>query len=668
MPRPYRRGRARAPYNFVPLETSDANNNSRNHVCQPMVAYESGNDLPSHAVYNNNLKSGYFTVRVNTVTPLYIRGMLTRQQVEENNKRRQAKQTENLHSTSEFFSHDGKTPLIPGSSLKGMLRSLVEVITFGKMHFVSDSPKIYYRAVAAPRGDSHGVAYEKIIGRFSKNVRAGYIVNKDGKWYIRPAKKILGDHIGKIKDIKRDQHTKKILKIFIQEVRNLKHFIDEDYVMASYPVVATKDDYLRVKSPQDGQRHNAYLICTGNMAETGSNADSPRSSYHLIGLPNDNVDLLEIPNHIVRDYLDGLSPFQKGDSDQSKSYMDSQRGILQHGKPVFYVTDPDKRHIVSQFGHTRNFRISHQIVDTQIEHDYNMRAVNPRDKVPSRLLDANLIDYADAMFGYISEKDQERSPVAYAGRISVTSATPTSQISLPDEEITPKILGSPKPTTYQHYLEQPDAATDNKNQLHHYGTQNATSRGHKQYWRQQGINLDKIKAKPEDIEGKEKVTTQIKPLKKGEFEFKVYFDNLNPQELGALAWALTLDNDLSSDKLESYHMLGMGKPHGMGVVELHPRLTLIDRSHRYANLFDEKSNGAWQLGKKSGDMSEFIAVFKDAVHQHTGVAFDDHWRIQQLRAMLRLQPQHSDFTYMALEEFRERIVLPYPTELDKSQR
>ncbi|MBK8024601.1 MAG: hypothetical protein IPK19_25045 [Chloroflexi bacterium] len=42
--------------------------------------------------------------------------------------------------TSEFFGIEG-VPRIPGSSLRGMLRALVEIITFGKIQPISNTRK-----------------------------------------------------------------------------------------------------------------------------------------------------------------------------------------------------------------------------------------------------------------------------------------------------------------------------------------------------------------------------------------------------------------------------------------------------------------------------------------------------------------------------------------------
>lgn len=67
--------------------------------------------------------SGYLTVELNTLTPLHIVGQ------QEGNGRR--------ITSSKFYRQDGQ-PVIPGSSIKGMLRSFVEAITSGWLSQVNE--------------------------------------------------------------------------------------------------------------------------------------------------------------------------------------------------------------------------------------------------------------------------------------------------------------------------------------------------------------------------------------------------------------------------------------------------------------------------------------------------------------------------------------------------
>ncbi len=91
--------------------------------------------------------------------------------------------------------------------------------------------------------------------------------------------------------------------------------------------------------------------------------------------------------------------------------------------------------------------------------------------------------------------------------------------------------------------------------------------------------------------------TQFKPLRPGvEFTFRVHFENLSESELGALCWVLHPHGEPGR---RYCHHLGMGKPLGMGAVELHARLHIINRPQRYKKLFSNDSGDSWQSGEEA---------------------------------------------------------------------
>lgn len=650
MPRKYQRNRgkqrAQSPYNFVPITQYQGD-------MTPYKPLPAERGLVDHDMFYDELNCGYFTVDLTPKTPLFIRGMLTRAQALANEQQRKKSKDDSSISTSDFFSYDGDAPVIPGSSLRGMIRSLVEIITCGKMHFVGDNPKIFFRAVAAKHDDPQGRAYKRIMGNpqpglhAGGNIGAGFLLKRNGKWYVHPAEPFDDMPFALVPD----KHE------VVKDVTGIKQLNRGNYQIGQFPVnyaMGKNNKARHVYTPTDLENAEAVLVCTGNMAETQSKDErikTGRKNFVLVKQERGKSPRL-INETTIRDYLDGLSPFQTDKNDQTAGFFDPDNGLLKEGRVVFFIEEDGE---VTRFGHAPNFRIAHFIDDE------SKRAVTPRDRVPNILLNPNFVDYADAMFGYVSEDDEQnkRTPKAYAGRISVTSAFPTNdEYKYHDGVITPRVLGGPKPTTFQHYLEQPDAATSDKSALTHYGHDDAIVRGHKLYWRQNIRGVKQIINDSEDI--KENVSTEIRPLVQGNFEFKVHFDNLTDSELGALAWALTLGGDDSA-----HHMLGMGKPHGMGVIKLSAQLTLINRKTRYSQLFNGHE---WAMGEdKDTNIEYYIRAFKNAINTHTGQAFDSQWRIRQLQAMLRLQPKHNDFAYMELEDFKDRPVLPYPTELiDKS--
>ena len=89
----------------------------------------------------------------------------------------------------------------------------------------------------------------------------------------------------------------------------------------------------------------------------------------------------------------------------------------------------------------------------------------------------------------------------------------------------------------------------------------------KDYWdplkdqNQEYIRTDKIK----DSQNRS-INGWIKP--KSEFETTLYVQNLQPKEIGALLWLLSLNKGLGADNEKHYFKLGYGKPLGFGSVEI----------------------------------------------------------------------------------------------------
>ena len=97
----------------------------------------------------------------------------------------------------------------------------------------------------------------------------------------------------------------------------------------------------------------------------------------------------------------------------------------------------------------------------------------PIDLIPAQLRSPEVIDFTEALFGFVRDDDElkQMSPQpkqgekgrSYAGRVFVGDATlnPGQQdiwlpVNAPDGILEPAILASPKPTSFQHYLTQPN--------------------------------------------------------------------------------------------------------------------------------------------------------------------------------------------------------------------
>lgn len=167
----------------------------------------------------------------------------------------------------------------------------------------------------------------------------------------------------------------------------------------------------------------------------------------------------------------------------------------------------------------------------------------------------------------------------------------------------------------------------------------------------------------------------MQPLRAGvEFDFRVRFDNLSNEELGALLWVLQLGAD-SRYRLK----VGMGKPLGMGAVKVIPRLHLIDRVARYSTLFDEDN---WVTGLQEEEIArrtqqESVVAFERFIIAQVkapgATSLEELSRVRQLLTLLGWPgPDPEQTRYLEIEradpkakrgkrnEYDERPVLPHP--------
>src|SRR5579884_72060 len=641
---PTRRDRiASAPYNFVPLPE------------KIISAVDSANELPDHNKYYRNHLSGYFDVTLTTRSPLYIRGPIAAKDL----PRQEEKE---IKDKPEFFyTHDEHTPVIPGSSLRGMLRSVLEIASYSKMQWVSDK-QLFFRTVDDSAIGSyynyrmveeldtvHSTGHPPAPA-YHARVEVGFFhMRKDRTYFIEEctvARVEIEDLLRLFgRSNRRDLYQLDGRKLNPSNERNPNQTPSWSYQHKEIwaDIDRTEKDYFfagQFTIDHNNRRHmrhpDLYLRFrrANNLAQAqtqGKKAGKLVLTGHMnykhlaflfvpnkqLGLPVTTIDVPNDPGeqNSNKRLVDRFHDDDQLTQWQKKAFPAHRRpsgpkedGYLLDGDPVFFLCD-EKRNLIF-FGRAQMFRL-------------------PYTRSPFKLVDPSLhsirdIDYAEALFGFVRNPQQfeeSRVPVprqgekgrAYAGRVTITNA-----ILQPDQEsiwlagnfnqdITPKILATPKPTAFQHYLTQQHP--DEKKRLGHYDSKppesdKTTIRGHKLYWHQgldaeDRLRLEEIRdaiKEPDKVPPDDKQHTHMKPLKPGvQFSFRVYFENLSEQEIGALCWT----RHPNGEQRKRYcHHLGMGKPLGMGSVELHAHLHIIDRPSRYNTLFTSSGHN-WQSGEAS---------------------------------------------------------------------
>ena len=526
-------------------------------------------------------------------------------------------------SYAAFFHHGDGVPRIPGSSLRGMLRSLVEIGGYGKVDRVSRIG-VVHRIISK---DNVGTTYRNRIMRnvseegskkhyFIPNVRGGYVEKVGHGWQIRPAVETDGTTFARVSNddvdfssLSRWGTIRAAYHIYIQtnsyEFRPLG---DDDFIFIKRAAVT---------SFRPGATENfapAALLRGGRMGTKKSEA--------VIYAPDTMGVPLPVPRDLELAYRDQITKEQKS--------ILGNEGVLQNGHPVFYLMEGGN---LTFFGHTAMMRLPYKR--------------GPLDLIPAYARDQQTIDIADTLFGFVRGSRQETNQ-ARAGRLTFHDGLATAG-TVQTAALNPRILSGPKTTTFQHYLVQ-ESANPNDFRSYDDSLERTELRGIKLYWHQRHADRRSIAATPAPVNSARSQYTIIRPLDAGaQFTFAIRFESLNNVELGALLWALQLGDG------ETRLKLGMGKPLGMGSVRVVINTVEISsRATRYTTLFDEDGN--WATGAHNADATQqaaWVAAFQSYVLAGLEISgsFDDLARIAQLRAMLSWNgaPEPSQIRYMEIE-------------------
>ncbi len=311
-------GAAWAPYNFIPLN-------------QTIVE---GQALPPLDVYQKTRFTGYIACQLETLTPLYIRDTYTSEELA---KKEQGKEN------PDFFS-PGNEIKIPGSSLRGMIRNLIEIIGWSKFGFFEDK-LLFYRGLADKYADFRREYQNNMSSRdqTKKTVykfNAGYLQKEGLEYYIIPAK---------------IQNGK---QFFQDKKQNNKEFVIE-------------------KEP-----NGRYRVISGSMP--GKKRD------WIINPPDNSVKKILVPQEDIQAYNMDVNRYEDKAKKHDGNLMRMLTTAPEGGVPCFYVRwkDGQKKERIS-FGHTGYFRLAYNFTTG----DYLPTSHN-----------IDSIDFAEALFGSSEKK------------------------------------------------------------------------------------------------------------------------------------------------------------------------------------------------------------------------------------------------------------------------
>ncbi len=616
--------KARAPYNFVPL----------NETIVPI-----DEPLDDRSKFHENRKTGYIDFTITSKTPIYIRDSFTEKELKEK-KERESK--DERYTNSDFFSPTGNAA-IPGSSLRGMIRTMVEILSYSKFGFY-ENKRLYYRGVAD--SSSFGTDYRNQMN----NIKSGFLFKAGyNNYVIKPSVKIKDNQWYKVDDkelIREFQFKEIYFSPVTCEIHNHKRWNSK---------TKAKD----IPNPLKYPKVEKYSL---NRAEgltkgilIGSGGIQGKHMHWIINFPEENRQI-KVPDSVIEDY--------KNDSTrEEKANLLKMNELDKIGVPCFYLSKQNgEQEEITAIGHTGMFRLPYEkTVGEHITHGKeNKNAHN---------------DFATSIFGFVDSENQ-KNKTQIAGRVFFTDSVAEKEDIILNE-IAPKILSSPKPTTFQHYLEQYSGDSDRERE--HYNSETKI-RGNKLYWSfnpKENWKADKDKQDEikKEIHSKKSQYTLIKPANpKSIFKGKIYFENLTEKELGALLCALDLQPD-------SYHKIGMGKSYGLGSIKIQSEVFISKPENRYGSLDSEWSEEWKPLADSEKfpykeSFSNYLLSKLSSQEKGTAKTLWDLSRIKELVKMLQFQNENLNpkFTYMEIQkfnsqtgkkenEFRGRPILPKPSQI-----
>lgn len=601
--------------------------------------------------------SGQITCEVKAVTPLFVSDSHA---IEED---------DDGHKSYRFFEHEGK-PALPASSLRGMVRSVFEVVTnscFGVLddqklseHFESRRAPWLVPARVEKMGEdwrlrllsgSTELQIERQPGRGSPDGMQ-YAAWAASYWPISPSKTL------RAIDPKRFHLRGKQRRLrdkFIQRTKTpfrnpdgvehgescyalLREFQHPIPKVKFWDVVEVRR---RLEDFSDSQR--SYAI-EGWLCINNQNIEAKHSERFFF--PKADSRVIDLPKSVRKDYEALIADYQRRHAKTAEKHKQGKKSADEVALSRF-IYNEDESHL--QGGELVYALLSGTVDNPIIEFiapvavprvSYEQSIGDLLSRYPHLLPCEHFTKLCPAcrVFGWVHPDPPEDSPdvvTAYAGRVRFTHAHHLSDNgTLKDTPLA--VLSTPNPTTTQFYLFDKDGEPDPNVD---YNKRGAHLRGRKVY-RHHG------KAAPKEYEYQgtkpsDQNRTVRGALKPGAtFEFTLDFENLMPVELGALLYALELEENL-------VHRLGYAKPLGFGSIKVRvSSLKTLDWSKRFASITSE---AGWQDPETEQEIEQRKGHFLAQIKALYGAeAFDAV--LADLKALLGPPPEGLPIHYPRPQE------------------
>lgn len=540
-----------APFNFIPLS---------DQVYIPSWAGQISHDVP----FSDGV-SGKIHLTITAESDIFVRNGQSKDAV--NNR----------------FSQVSGRYFIPATSIKGEVRNLMEIMSFGKMNLDT-------RAKFAQREWNTPNLYTIKSPEEQRKIRCGYLRKKGDDYEIvdhgRPLrishqaidaklgggllrKHFSGDshfNINKTKEM--DGQT------FDPKTAAFKYHLFKGKVLENLSFTEVRTNTFTYVTCADRGEFTGDIVFTGSPDQWKKKRGMNAGKFYEFVFPSKVEGCYRLSEKEVEHY-----EFIYKDSDDW-NYWKSHLTDPDRGVPVFFRAENNQ---IKDFGLALLYKLPYD--------------KTPYDLLPQAHKEESTHDLAECIFGYTGRTDSLRGRVQFSNAFS-TNAKPSEEVTL--------VLGTPKASYYPMYIEQEgDNARTNQYKTYNDGR----LAGWKRYHVRDGVWQKNL--------GNKNLDSTLTPVRSGAtFTGDIVFHNLRPIELGALLSALTFHSN--SDRY--YHQLGQAKPYGYGRCRYSVTLEGegLEEPNYYMGRFEyELSDNLGTPWHQSSQIQELFALAGSAVSNDT---------------------------------------------------
>lgn len=493
-----------APFNFVPLNDK---------VFFPPWAEDVSHDIPFE-----DGESGVIEMTITAKSPLFIRDS----------------------QDEEKFCHYNGQAYIPSSSVKGMVRNVLEIMSFSKLSFFDDDTY-----AVRDLSDSNNFYMKEM----KKDTFCGWL-KKDGHEFII-------QDCGSAGRIKHEEIDTIFSMDFASKFKAGKfdNKADNKTALKKYEIIGSDNFTYPLK--------HTSTSTVGDKRYSYDESSSIKGTVVLTGQPSARDERRKIPSGKVYEFVffdikKEIKVDEKVINNFKFAYFDERttepkespdwkywKEKLYAGEkiPVFFQKNGNQ---IVHFGLSYLYKLpyKHSVKDGLGDEHFDKRH-----------------DLAQTVFGYANKEN------ALKGRVNFSHFKAIANVKELDKRT--EVLGTPRASYYPMYVQQLDG------KLFTTFMDNFSIAG----WKRYPVHKGNTTKKTEDT-GNEKIGTTFRPLRDGVvFSGKLRYHNLKKAELGALLSALTFHNTPNT-----FHNIGMAKSLGYGKIAI--KLDSIDDIKSYLKEFE----------------------------------------------------------------------------------